>query len=61
MTHETPTIESLDRMVTKILEKGKELNMVDFAHLICNIEKEEEIFDCPIHGKLGGIDECPKC
>ena len=22
--------------------------------------KEEE-YDCPIHGKLGGIDECPLC
>lgn len=24
------------------------------------IEPEEE-YDCPIHGKLGGIDECPRC
>jgi hypothetical protein len=22
---------------------------------------DDEIYDCPIHGKLGGIDECPKC
>ena len=21
----------------------------------------DEEFDCPIHGKLGGIDECPRC
>jgi hypothetical protein len=24
-------------------------------------EIQDEEFDCPIHGKLGGIDECPKC
>lgn len=24
-------------------------------------EVPEEEYDCPIHGKLGGIDECPKC
>lgn len=24
-------------------------------------EDQEEIYDCPIHGKLGGIDECPLC
>ncbi len=22
---------------------------------------EEEEVDCPIHGKLGGINECPRC
>ena len=21
----------------------------------------ENEYDCPIHGKLGGIDECPRC
>jgi len=26
----------------------------------CRMDEDEE-FDCPIHGKLGGIDECPKC
>ena len=25
------------------------------------LNKEEEEFDCPIHGKLGGINECPRC
>ncbi len=27
------------------------------------VEKEimEEEVDCPIHGKLGGINECPRC
>lgn len=24
-------------------------------------DQEIEEFDCPIHGKLGGIDECPRC
>jgi hypothetical protein len=24
-------------------------------------EEPEEEYDCPIHGKLGGIDECPRC
>lgn len=23
--------------------------------------EKEEVFDCPIHGKLGGVDECPRC
>jgi len=26
----------------------------------CLMDEDEE-FNCPIHGKLGGIDECPKC
>jgi hypothetical protein len=21
----------------------------------------DEEYDCPIHGKLGGVDECPRC
>ena len=21
----------------------------------------DEEYDCPVHGKLGGIDECPRC
>ena len=25
------------------------------------INEAEEEYDCPIHGKLGGIDECPRC
>jgi hypothetical protein len=24
-------------------------------------EREEEVYDCPIHGKLDGIGECPLC
>ena len=24
-------------------------------------DEPEEVYDCCIHGKLGGIDECPRC
>jgi hypothetical protein len=26
-----------------------------------NEEEYEEEYDCPIHGKCNGIDECPLC
>jgi exonuclease I len=25
------------------------------------MDEPDEEYDCPIHGKLGGIDECPRC
>jgi len=63
-----PTIESLDKIVTpeKIkrfvdqFQKAKRMTDVEMADLLCGMDKEEE-YDCPIHGKLGGIDECPRC
>jgi hypothetical protein len=33
---------------------GKEEEEIEY------IEEDEE-YDCPMHGKLGGYDECPKC
>ena len=32
-----------------------------FVNEVTSHMVEEEEFDCPIHGKLGGINECPRC
>jgi hypothetical protein len=31
------------------------------SEFLANWEPIEEVYDCPIHGKLDGIDECPLC
>ena len=31
------------------------------SEFLANWEPIEEVYDCPIHGKLAGIDECPLC
>lgn len=65
-----PSINSLDKIVSedKIkrfvdqFQKAKRMSDVEMCDLLCGMDKEpEEEYDCPIHGKLGGIDECPRC
>jgi len=36
-------------------------NPMDDINYIHPDEPDDEVYDCPIHGKLGGIDECPLC
>lgn len=31
------------------------------ANCVNDDEDGDEEYDCPIHGELGGIDECPRC
>lgn len=38
----TPTIESLDEIVTKIIEKAKVWSDVELATFLCGIDKEDD-------------------
>ncbi len=40
------------------LEAARDRSVMDVAD---NGEDANEEYDCPIHGKLGGIGECPRC
>jgi hypothetical protein len=42
---------------------NREEERSDIAGIVSprNFTKNDDEYDCPIHGKLGGIDECPRC
>lgn len=40
---------------------GEETNRMNLVNELTSHMVEEEEVDCPIHGKLGGINECPRC
>ena len=42
--------------VEKLREENEKLTKIEEE-----IMEEQEEYDCPIHGKLNGKDECPRC
>jgi hypothetical protein len=54
--------DEIDRIIAE-MEKSiiKILNRLNLFEAIKNYGLNDDEYDCPIHGKLGGIDECPRC
>jgi hypothetical protein len=54
--------DDIDRIIAE-MEKSiiKILNRLNLFEAIKNYGLNDDEYDCPIHGKLGGIDECPRC
>jgi hypothetical protein len=64
------TREEALKEISKLSCAYQNVRMTDCSHCRNEVEsmvkilaavKVEEEYDCPIHGKLGGINECPKC
>jgi len=55
------TKEKLQEFIYGDDEEMSRLMLVEQLTSHMTEETAEEEFDCPIHGKLGGIDECPRC